>query len=194
MAAPRVTAPAEAAGNFRRDLDRAAERRLNGATMAQRNAAEAAARSWLDRLGGRLTSKDAILTPSYFTDDRKFVSLHGAGWRVTMGFSREIAPGMSAQELQDAFRFIAISKSPTPGLDVKHWRITPLTRLSAFKTGVRFLETDGTSFRIHVQTRFFALYGRDMRVHVPADAPTPAAGYFQIRREIPSDFVLTVRY
>ena len=44
--------------------------------------------------------------------------------------------------------------------------------------------------KLRMRTKFFALYGRDPSVLVPADAPSPPGSYFQIRKEFPLDLTL----
>ena len=85
---------------------------------------------------------------------------------------------------------VALDRIPTPGLDVKGWDIRPRTPVSSFSKGVEFLSYKDGIVKVRIKTNFFALYGRDPSVLVPADAPSPAGSYFQIRKGFPLDLTL----
>ena len=64
------------------------------------------------------------------------------------------------------------------------------TSTSSVKKGVKILAYRDGKIKLRVRTKFFALYGRDPSVVVPADAPAPLGSYFQIRKEFPLDLTL----
>ena len=68
--------------------------------------------------------------------------------------------------------------------------IKPRTPVSSFTDGVEFLSYKNGVIKLRIKTHFFAIYGRDPSVRVPADARAPAGSYFQIRRRFPLDLTL----
>jgi inhibitor of cysteine peptidase len=112
------------------------------------------------------------------------------GWYLSLGFSGPITPDTPLATLKQKFKYIALNQLPTPGLAIAGWRITPQTPRSSFSEGVEFLSYANGKIKLRVKTKFFALYGRDTRVHLPADAPSPKGTYFQIRKPFPLDLTI----
>lgn len=112
------------------------------------------------------------------------------GWYINLIFKGKITPDMDAATLQKNFTRVALDKLPTPGLDIKGWEIKPQTPVSSFSDGVKFLSYKDGIVKVQIKTNFFALYGRDPSVRVPAGAPSPAGSYFQIRKNFPLDLTL----
>lgn len=112
------------------------------------------------------------------------------GWYINLMFKGKITPEMKLSAVQDAFKRVALDKIPTPGLDVKGWDIKPQTPVSSFSDGVEFLSYKDGVIKFRIKTNFFALYGRNPNVLVPADAAAPKNAYFQIRKTFPLDLTL----
>lgn len=154
------------------------------------------AAAWLDGLGDKgLVIVEKAAAPGFVGQKiigRKstmFV-LSKPGWRVSLGFSGEITPDTPLETVRQRFKYIALNQLPTPGLDVKGWKIRPQTPRSSFRDGVEILACGGGKIKLRVKTKFFALYGRDPSVMVPADAPSPKGSYFQIRKQFPLDLTI----
>ncbi len=88
------------------------------------------------------------------------------------------------------FTRVALDKLPMAGLDVKGWEIKPQTPVSSFNKGVEFLSYKDGIVKVRIKTSFYAIYGRNPNVLVPADAPSPKGSYFQIRKGFPLDLTL----
>jgi len=116
--------------------------------------------------------------------------LHKPGWYMSLGFDGPIAANTPLATLKKSFKYIALNQLPTPGLEVKGWKIRPQTPMSSFRDGVEFLSYEKGKIKLRVKTSFFALYGRDTRVLLPADAPSPKGTYFQIRKKFPLDLTI----
>lgn len=112
------------------------------------------------------------------------------GWYVNLGFSEAISADTPLETIRSRFKYIALDRLPTPGLELQGWEIRPQTPVSSFKKGVEIVGFRDGMLQLRVKTRFFALYGRDPSVLVPADAPTPKSAYFQIRQSFPLDLTL----
>ena len=83
-----------------------------------------------------------------------------------------------------------LNSLPTPGLKLPGWEVRPQTPTSSVKKGGEILAYGNGKIKLRVRTKFFALYGRDPSVLVPADASAPSGSYFQIRKEFPLDLTL----
>lgn len=113
------------------------------------------------------------------------------GWWVTLAFHGTFNESTSLETMQKNFWFATLDQLPTPGLDVPGWKIKPQTPRSSFKDGVKLLKFGQGEINVSIKTEFFALYGRDPGILVPADAPAPANSYFQIRKKFPLDLTLS---
>lgn len=172
---------------------RAAETPPKKASAAK---AEAAAVEWLDGLGDKglvlkETSKDARF------EGRKVIGRNSTmfnfskdGWRVTLGFSDVINADTPLKTVRQRFKYVALDRLPTAGLDVPGWEIWPRTPTSSLRTGVVIVDLREGQIKVRIKTNFFALYGRDPTVLVPADAVAPKSSYFMIRRKFPLDLTL----
>ena len=112
------------------------------------------------------------------------------GWYVTLGFSGAISASTDVNTVRARLKYVALDRLPTPGLEVKGWEIKPRTPVSSFKRGVEIVEFRDGVIKLRIKTQFFALYGRDPGVLVPADASMPKSAYFQIRQAFPLDLTL----
>jgi len=160
--------------------------------------AEAAAAKWLDGLG----KKGLVLNET--VDEGGFTVTHAnsalgrvtkfnfqqPGWWVSLAFHGELSAKTPTKTLQKKFWYIALDRLPTPGLDLPGWEVRPRTPTSSVQKGVEILAYGEGKIKLRVRTKFFALYGRDPSVLVPADAPAPPGSYFQIRKEFPLDLTL----
>jgi hypothetical protein len=160
--------------------------------------AEAAAAKWLDGLGkrGLVLREDVkkggfVVThaPSALGRVTKF-SFQQPGWWVSFAFHGELSAETPLKTLRKKFWYVALHRLPTPGLDLPGWEVRPQTPTSSFKKGVEILAYGDGRIKLRVRTKFFALYGRDPSVLVPADAPMPPGSYFQIRRDFPLDLTI----
>lgn len=169
------------------------------ADPATGDAAKKAASSWLEGLG-----KDGLVIVETDKENAfkgRMVGGTGSsmnvfskpGWYINLGFQGKITADMTAADLQKKFKYVALDKLPTPGLDVTGWNIKPQTPVSSFSKGVEFLSYKDGVVKLRIKTNFFALYGRNPNVLVPADAPSPAGSYFQIRKNFPLDLTLEAR-
>jgi hypothetical protein len=155
--------------------------------------AKAAATKWLDSLGG----KGLVLVEK--ADDTGFAgrrivgrsstmfTYQKPGWRVTLGFSDVIDADTPLSVVRKRLKYVALDRLPTPGLEVPGWVIWPRTPTSSFHDGVQIVDFRDGRIQVHIQSGFFALYGRDPSVLVPADAPSPPDAYFMIRRRFGLD-------
>jgi len=160
--------------------------------------AEAAAAKWLDGLG----KKGLVLNET--VDEGGFTVTHAnsalgrvtkfnfqqPGWWVSLAFHGELSAKTPLETLRKRFWYIALDRLPTLGLDLPGWEVRPQTPTSSVKQGVEILAYGDGKIKLRVRTKFFALYGRDPSVLVPADAPAPPGSYFQIRKEFPLDLTL----
>ncbi len=157
--------------------------------------AKAAAAKWLEGLGDKGLVLAKSVAKAGFTVRRgpsavgpvTSLSYEQDGWWVTFTFRGELKTGMTAKELQAQFWHAALDRLPTPGLELPGWEVRPMTPVSSFEKGVEVLAYGDGKIKLRVKTKFFALYGRDPSVLVPADAPAPDSAYFSIRKEFPLD-------
>ena len=112
------------------------------------------------------------------------------GWYVTLGFSGAISVTTDLKTVRARLKYVALDRLPTPGLEARGWEIKPRTPVSSFKKGVEIVEYRDGVIKLRIRTNFFALYGRDPSVLVPADASMPKSAYFQIRQAFPLDLTL----
>jgi len=164
--------------------------------------AEAAAAKWLDGLGKKGLVLDESVkkggfvvahAPSALGRITKF-SFQQGDWWVSLAFKGELTADTSKEVLQSNFWYVALDRLPTPGLDLPGWDVRPRTPTSSINKGVEVLAYGNGKIKIRVRTDFFALYGRDPSVLVPADAPSPPGSYFQIRKTFPLDLTLEAPY
>ncbi len=116
--------------------------------------------------------------------------LNQAGWRITLGFNGMIGPDTPLETVRKQVAYIALDRVPTPGLRVQGWEIWPRTPRSSLRKGIEILAYGGGRIKLRVKWEFFALYGRDPSIEVPADASAPKDSYFMIRKRIPLDLTL----
>lgn len=170
----------------------AAENKPNG-TEAKDAAAE-----WLEALdkkglvlNERVNQRGFVVThgPSALGRVTKF-SLEESGWWVSLAFHGELSPETPLETLKKEFWYVTLDRLPTPGLDLPGWEVRPQTPSSSIKEGVEILAYRDGKIKLRVRTKFFALYGRDLSIVVPADAPVPNGSYFQIRKEFPLDLTI----
>ena len=110
--------------------------------------------------------------------------------RVSLGFSDVIEADTPLDVVRKRLKYVALDRLPTPGLDVPGWEIRPRTPVSSFRDGVEIVDFRDGRIRVRVKSGFFALYGRDPSVLVPADAPSPKSAYFMIRQKFPLDLTI----
>jgi hypothetical protein len=170
----------------------AAEHKPNG------DEAKVAAAKWLDGLDKKgLVLKQKVEGqgfvvahgPSAFGRVTKF-TLQEADWRVSLLFKGELTPETPLETLKNNFLHVTLDSLPTPGLTLPGWEVRPQTPTSSFKQGVEILAFQDGKIKLRVQTTFFALYGRDPSVNVPADASAKPDSYFQIRKDFALDLEL----
>ena len=113
-----------------------------------------------------------------------------SGWYLSLGFDGAITEKTPLKTVRKQLKYVALNRLPTPGLNAPGWEVKPQTPVSSFKKGVEILEYRDGKITLRVRTEFFALYGRNPNVLVPADAPSPPGTYFQIRRKFPLDLTL----
>jgi hypothetical protein len=160
--------------------------------------AKSAAAKWLDGLDMKglvldetVKERGFVVThaPSALGRVTKF-SFQQPGWSVSFAFHGELSAKTPLKTLEEKFWYVALDRLPTPGLDLPGWEVRPQTPTSSVKKGVEILGYRDGKIKLRVRTKFFALYGRDPSVVVPADAPAPPGTYFQIRKEFPLDLTL----
>ncbi|NQU24354.1 MAG: hypothetical protein HQ567_23980 [Candidatus Nealsonbacteria bacterium] len=112
------------------------------------------------------------------------------GWYMSLGFSDAIEADTPLATVRQRFKYVALDRLPTPGLDVPGWEIRPRTPVSSFQEGVEIVGCGNGRIQLRVKTKFFALSGRNPNVLVPADAPMPPGTFFQIRKPFPLDLTI----
>jgi len=161
-------------------------------------AARAAAEKWIEGLGEKGLVLDETVkqggfvvthAPSAVGRITKF-SYQQSGWWVSFAFRGEHSAATPLATLRQSFWYVALDRLPTPGLSLPGWNVRPQTPTSSIRKGVEVLAYGDGKIKLRVRTKFFALYGRDPSVLVPADAPSPPGSYFQIRKEFPLDLTL----
>lgn len=157
--------------------------------------AEAATAKWLDGLKktglvlNEQPTKNGFAVsygPSAFGNVTKF-NYEQPGWNVSVTFRGDMKADTPLKELKEHFWHVVLDRVPTPGLNIAGWDIKPQTPTSSFEQGVEVLAYGEGKIKLRIHTNFFAVYGRDPSVLVPADAPSPPGSYFQLRREFPLD-------
>lgn len=152
--------------------------------------AEQAAGEWLNDLGATGLKLDAQFDEGGFEiqdivgSNSVMAVLSQDKWRITIGFSGPIDADTPLKTVQDRLSYVALDRLPTPGLEIEGWDIRPTTPTSSISDQKEIAITgfkDG-KLTLHVETKCFALKGRDPDVLTPADAPMPKGSYFQIRR------------
>lgn len=165
-------------------------------TLAYRDEVAAAGQAWLDRLGPQGLSVIATgLTGIYETKTNTplpaYIRSSDRPWLATLGFAAPISSSMTVDEVQRLLRFFAHSGFPTPGLSKQHWQIEAQTPSSSISEGLTVLAVGPGLLKLEIKTRFFALYGRDVRAVPAADEPSPDNSYFQIRQSFPGTAIIT---
>ena len=159
--------------------------------------AESAAKKWLDGLGMKGLVIERTVEGAGFVGqqvtgrDSYMYVLNQDGWYVNLGFTGKIDKTTPLKDVRAKFKYIALDRVITPGLDVPGWEVRPQTPVSSFKEGVEFVSLENGQLTLKVKTKFFALYGRNPNILVPADAPSPKGSYFQIRQGFPLELTLT---
>ena len=157
------------------------------------------AAKWLQGLGEKGLVIDEKLKEGFVGEkvvgcNSTYYVLSKEGWFVTLGFDGQFDKNSTLKQLKSGFKYIALDRLPTPGLDQGGWNIRPQTPISSFKDGVEIVDFKDGKITLHVKTKFFALYGNDPSVIVPADAPSPEGSYFQIRKSFPLDLKLVAPF
>lgn len=154
----------------------------------------AEANRWLDNAG------DAGLVLVKEESGTGFVKQSGLQFRyksgdyaVSIGMDGDIAAeDLTLDILRTRFSFFVIDSLPLPGFqDLEGWEVIPRTPVSSFSEGVEFVSFADGKVSLRVKTSFFAIYGIDTRVLVPADAPSPKGSFFSVRRPFSLDLTLT---
>jgi hypothetical protein len=154
------------------------------------------ASDWLAALGNRglvirtTDKKNGFKGRKFIGRDTIMYVYQKDGWYINLMFKGEIKPNENVKNVRKRFLRVALDRLPTPGLDVSGWDIRPRTPVSSFSKGVEFIGLKDGVIQLRIRTNFFALYGRDPSVLVPADAPSPKTAYFQIRKNFPLDLNL----
>jgi len=117
-------------------------------------------------------------------------SLNQDGWWISFAFKGEHTVDTAVETLQANFWFVALDRLPTPGLDLPGWDVRLRTPTSSIREGVEVVSFGDGKIKLRVKTKFFAVYGRDPSVLVPADAPSPPGSYFMIRKYVPLDLTV----
>jgi hypothetical protein len=160
--------------------------------------ARAVAEHWLDGLGRRGLVLNETMNHGGFEVSHSEglqglitrFQLRQPGWSLLIAFDGELSTTTPLRTLRNSFRYAALDRLPTPGLEIPGWEVWPRTPRSSFGEGVEILAYGNGRIRLRVRTSFFALYGRDPSVLVPADSRAPAGSFFQIRRSIPLDLTI----
>ena len=157
--------------------------------------ASVAAEKWIEDLGEKglvLTQKadpgelSAAYAPSGIGRITKFGYMQD-GWWISLAFKGEIKADTPIETVRKQLWHVVLDRVPTPGLELPGWDVRPRTPRSSFSEGVEILDYGQGKIKVRVRTNFFALYGRDPSVLVPADAPSPPGSYFMIRKAFPLD-------
>lgn len=114
-------------------------------------------------------------------------------WYITLGFEGAVSADTPLETLREKFSYIALDRVPLPGLDLPGWKVraqTPMSSIRKKAKAVEILKAGGGKITFRVKTHFFAIYGSDPSVLVPADAPSPAGSYFQIRERFDLDLTI----
>ncbi|GAX84400.1 hypothetical protein CEUSTIGMA_g11822.t1 [Chlamydomonas eustigma] len=123
----------------------------------------------------------------------RFFKVDGSPWAMNIGFDPALEPTSTLVEAQQRFQWIALDSIPLQGYQAPEaWEVRPQMRTSSFKEGVSITGYTGHMISFRVKSSFFAIYGRNKRVHVPACAPSPEGTYFQIQRDIPLDLTCEI--
>jgi hypothetical protein len=117
-------------------------------------------------------------------------SLNQDGWWISFACKGEHTAETPVETLQKNFWFVALDRLPTPGLDLPGWDVRLRTPTSSIREGVEVVSFGEGKVKLRVTTKFFAIYGRDPSVLVPADAPSPPGSYFMIRKNVPLDLTI----
>jgi hypothetical protein len=153
---------------------------------------EDAARRWIACQRGMVSVPTIRLEATYEKTTNNaplpyYIHRYDGPRTITIGLSGAISPDMSPAEIQDRIEFVAPDGLPTPGLSAPDWRIIAETPSSHITEGITVAEVSEGRLVINIKTRVFAIYGRDMRIVVPADAPTPKHGFFALREDMSFD-------
>ena len=157
-----------------------------------------AAQAWIDTLpatgySATLRAADGVSPlPSRAVNDHLFAFTEGP---VYIGIGFDIAPKADStlKELQDNLKHVALDQVPVPGVKAANWETRLMTPVSSFKDGVTLEKYEKGVLTFRVKTEFFAAYGRRTDLILPADAPSPPDGYFQIRTPIKADLLVEGR-
>lgn len=108
---------------------------------------------------------------------------------VSIGMGGDIAAeDLTLDILRTRFSFVGTDSLPLPGFQsLEGWEVFPQTPVSSFSEGVEFVSFADRTVSLRVKTIFFAIYGRDTRDLVPADALSPADYFFNVWRPFPLD-------
>eukprot|EP00798_Chlamydomonas_sp_ICE-L_P012691 gene12691-15923_t len=170
-------------------------------TAASATHVEASIRDWLSKqakplvhkhkhkvhLGSKLKSLEGHEGSNLHWDE---IVEHGK-WSINVIFDPPLSKSMSLEAAQAALSHIAMDSTPMPGFGPhEHWDVYPQVPVSSFKEGVTVTAWDGERMGLHVESHFFALYGRRTDVHPPGCGSMPEGTYVHIRQKF--DFVMDV--
>eukprot|EP01121_Diplochlamys_sp_Union-15-3_P013743 TRINITY_DN4305_c0_g1_i2.p1 TRINITY_DN4305_c0_g1~~TRINITY_DN4305_c0_g1_i2.p1 ORF type:complete len:164 (-),score=26.72 TRINITY_DN4305_c0_g1_i2:88-579(-) len=149
-----------------------------------------AAEKWLsshpEGLKLNVVSDSVAFTPINAT----LYSLTKENTHITIGFHEPLKSSDSLKRVAENFNFIALNKLPLPGLDhPSDWDVKPVTPVSSFSEGVEIQHFDGNKIKIHVKTRFFAIYGNIPSLQTGC-GPSPKGSYFQVRKDFHGEIVI----
>jgi hypothetical protein len=155
-----------------------------------------AATKWIFNLKGK-TYKATIRAahgikplPNY----NRLFEIHEGPLSIGLGFKTAPKSTSTVAELQRSLSYIALDRLPVPGIKAAAWQTTLQTPVSSFTDGVTIESWTKGVLRIRVKTKFFAIYGYRTDISMPADAPMPESGYFQIPKSISADLIIVGRF
>jgi hypothetical protein len=105
-----------------------------------------------------------------------------------IGFTKQVSPTATIEELKDTLKFVTLDKIPLPDFDYPPgWEITPYTPVSSFKEGVEIMSYENGRLHYKVDTKFFRISG-DLRGpwYNPGGCgpPAPPGSYFGVDEDI----------
>lgn len=152
---------------------------------------------WLDTHGNKL-ELDLTSTPIPFRHHSETLFTSEEQIQSTLGFKdANLSSNDSLDKFRSNFNFITLDRIPVPGLEgiPANWQIYPQTPMSSFSDGVTIESYDASTqiLQIHIETNFFAIYGRLPQTRMMADARAPEGTYLQVRRDFQGDIRLRAK-
>jgi len=117
------------------------------------------------------------------------------GYRISFGFGDRLQAGrITLENLRGQFRWVAMDRIPV--LRMRGWRTGLSTPISSFSKGVTFESLKNGRLRIRIKSRFFAINGQQTARHCEPvmDAGSPKGCFFQVRQNVPFEFVLDMPF